>query len=88
MSDDVDDLVSFLAAHSKLTQDESRRLLAELNLFFDETAEAFVRRRHQELQDSGLRNSAIFQRIQQEMGGRRFKAEDLSERQIRRMIYG
>jgi hypothetical protein len=48
----------------------------------------FIARRHSELQARGESNPQIFERIAEELRGLRFKAPELSARQIRRRIYG
>jgi hypothetical protein len=48
----------------------------------------FIARRHAELQAQGESNAEIFERIAAELRGLRFKAPELSARQIRRRIYG
>ena len=76
------------AAGSSRSRSEARRIVEEVVSFYGETAEAFVTRRHRELQAEGLRNRAIYARIAAELEGRRFRAPGLSERQIRRIVYG
>ena len=56
--------------------------------YFDEPVEKYVRRRHGELQKAGLANPAIYQQIAAELTWWRVAAPRLSERQIRRVIYG
>jgi hypothetical protein len=48
----------------------------------------FIARRHAELQAQGDSNPAIFERIAEELRCLRFRAPELSARQIRRRIYG
>jgi hypothetical protein len=48
----------------------------------------YIRRRHRRLQNQGLSNPQIFTRLTQELPRWRFRAAQLSERQIRRVIYG
>ena len=62
--------------------------MEEVISFYGETPEVFVVRRHRELKAEGLRNSAIYARVAAEMDSWRFRAPRLSERQIRRIIYG
>ncbi len=59
-------------------------VLDSLGLEVDE----FIARRHAELQAQGGTNSEIFDRIAEELRALRFKAPELSARQIRRRIYG
>jgi hypothetical protein len=87
---DVDDLSAHLARITRLDATEARRAVLELlDLLSIETADAYVIRRHRELQAGGaLRNDAIFRRIAEELAGRPFAAPAYTERQIRRLIYG
>jgi hypothetical protein len=64
------------------------RVVDDVLAFLNETPEAFVCRRHFALQGEGLANAEIFARILSELERLRFKAPELSERQIRRIIYG
>ncbi len=83
-----DDLVSHLTRITALPPDTAARLVMEVVAYFDETTEAFVRRRHRELQRAGRANAESFRRIAAELEGRPVAAPRLSERQIRRLIYG
>jgi len=87
---DLDDLAAFLARSSRLDAVEARRLLDEIVAQLStETVEQFVVRRHRELkQQDAERNEAIYRRIVDEVAARPFAAARLSERQIRRLIYG
>ena len=57
-------------------------------VYFDEPVERFVARRHRELREAGLVNAEIYARIATELAGRPVAAPSLTERQIRRLIYG
>ena len=59
-------------------------VLDSLGLEVDE----YIARRHGELQQQGASNNEIFERIAEELRALRFKAPELSARQIRRRIYG
>jgi len=85
---DLLELAGHLARTTRLAPAEARRVIEEVLAFLDETPEAFVRRRHLELQGEGLDNAAIFARLEAELGRRRFRAPVLSIRQIRRLVYG
>lgn len=82
------DLVHHLSVRLGLDPRQAVRVVEELLAYFGEPAETFVVRRHHELQRQGLRNPAIFARIQAELEERRFPAPRLSARQLRRWIYG
>jgi hypothetical protein len=86
--EDVDALVEHLERSSCLSRGEAERVVADVVAFFSEAPDAFVVRRHGELKATGFSNSAIFAAIAAELDGRRFRAPPLSERQIRRLIYG
>lgn len=81
-------LLAHLARVSRLGRDEAAKLVLETLAYFADTVEEFVARRHAELQAENLRNDAIFARIRDELAARRFAAPPLSERQIRRLVYG
>jgi hypothetical protein len=85
---DLTELVEYLARTSRLTTAEARRVVHEVMAFLDDTPEAFVRRRHLQLQHQGLSNTAIFERLAIELRTLRFRAPEFSERQLRRLIYG
>ena len=48
----------------------------------------FVQRRHDELRRRQRKNGEIWPVIATELGARRFAAPELSERQLRRIVYG
>ncbi len=87
---DVDELSAHLARSTRLDANEARRAVLELlDLLSSETPEAYVRRRHSELKSNGrLTNNLIYRRIAHELTTRPFGVAPLSERQIRRLIYG
>jgi hypothetical protein len=90
MSDraELEDLVAYFVRTSRLSRPEAIRLIDEVLSFLDELPEQFIRRRHRALQDEGRANDEIFARIAAELARRRFRAPALTERQIRRIIYG
>lgn len=83
-----DDLVDHLVRTTPLGRGEAARVVLDVLAYFDETVEEFVRRRHRELQGRGLRNPAIFAQIIEEMPHRAVAPPELSERQLRRIVYG
>ena len=87
---DVDELSAYLASTTRLEPAEARRVVRELLEFLaEETAEAFAIRRHRELKAEGtVKNDAIYRLIAAEMAQRPFAAPRLTQRQIRRLIYG
>jgi len=84
----LDDLLAHLGRVTPLGPGELARLVDELLAYFSESIEEFVVRRHRELQTEELRNEDIFARLAAELRQRRFTAPSLSQRQIRRLIYG
>lgn len=81
-------LVRHVEESSGLTPAEALRLVEDVLSFHDQPVEEWVRRRHAELKTYGARNAEIFARLQQELRGHVVAAPELSERQLRRMIYG
>ena len=90
MSDEspTEALIDHLCRLGALDARQAARLLDEVLAFYDETPDAFLRRRHRELQLAGLANAAIYRTLLAELPTRRFAAAPRSERQIRRAIYG
>jgi hypothetical protein len=86
--DDLRELFAHLGRISRLGSSEVEKIVAETLDYFAESVEQFVARRHAELQAAELKNDVIFARIQAELRARRFAAPVLSERQIRRLVYG
>lgn len=84
----LEQLVDHLERTTRLSHSEAVRVVAEVLEYFAEPLEGFVARRHAELQGEALKNAEIFERIAVELSQRRFAAPPLSERQIRRMVYG
>jgi len=82
------DLARYLAASTGLPQPTAARVIADVTTYFGETIEEFVRRRHTELHRHQYRNRQIWPVIAAELGQRRFAAPGLSERQLRRIVYG
>ena len=82
-------LINHLNRSSGLSQDEARKIITEVIAFMAEDPEDFVRRRHAEIKrETGLSNPQIFERIESEVKQRVFSTRPLTQRQIRRMIYG
>jgi len=82
------DLARYLAASTGLPQSTAMRVIADVTAYFSETTEEFVRRRHAELQRGQRTNDEIWPVIAAELGQRRFAAPGLSQRQLRRLVYG
>jgi hypothetical protein len=82
------DLVRHVADSTGLPESTATRVVADINEFFSETVDDYVRRRHAELKGDHRKNDEIWPLITAELGVRRFGAPDLTERQLRRMVYG
>ena len=67
---------------------EALQLVGEVLAYFDEPLDAFVKRRHGDLQRAGLANPVIFTQIVDELRWWRIAAPTLTDRQVRRIIYG
>ena len=82
------DLARYLAASTGLPQPTAVRVIADVATYFNETVEEFVRRRHADLRQRQYKNDEIWSLIAAELSQRRFAAPGLSERQLRRLVYG
>ena len=86
---DFQPLIDHLCHSSDLNAAQASKIVAEVIAYFSESTDSYVRRRHLELkQDSGLANPQIFRRIESELAQLVFAAPQLTQRQIRRIIYG
>ena len=81
-------LVDHLVATTGLTAAEAARVVEDVLAFHDEPVEDYVRRRHAELKTCGARNAEIFAHLAEELAHRVVAAPALSERQLRRIVYG
>jgi hypothetical protein len=82
------ELVKHLTLTTPLPAAAATRVVEEVVAYFNESTEGFVRRRHRELQTTGLANAEIFRLVAAELVARPVAAPELSERQIRRLVYG
>ena len=82
------DLVRHVIATTGLSPATATRVVADVVAYFDETVEDFVRRRHHELRLRQLKNAQIWSALADEIATRRFGAPVMTERQLRRMVYG
>lgn len=87
-SDSWSPLLDHLGRTTRLDREEAEKVVRETLAYFSESLSEFVARRHRELRATGHKNDAIYDRIANEVRTRRFVAEQLTERQIRRLIYG
>jgi hypothetical protein len=83
-----DDVVERVAATAGLSRAEAARLVDDVVTWYREPVEQYVRRRHAHLRTYGGRNADIYARLADELRSRVVAAPDLSERQLRRIIYG
>ena len=81
-------LVARIAASTGLSPAEAARVVEDVVAFHAEPVEDYVRRRHAQMKTYGARNDEIFARIAEELAGRVVAAPGLSERQLRRIVYG
>ena len=81
-------LVDHLVDTTGLTPAEAARVVGDVLAFHHEPVESYVRRRHAELKTYGARNSEIFARLAEELPHLVLAAPALSERQLRRIVYG
>lgn len=83
-----EELVRHVAASTGLPEATATRVVADVAAYFAETVDDYVRRRHGELRGAHWKNEEIWPQLAAELGARRFGAPQLSERQLRRMVYG
>ncbi|GAB3877486.1 hypothetical protein [Terrabacter terrigena] len=82
------DLVAHVASSTGLSEGEAARVVGDVLAHYRQPVEEYVRRRHARLQLHGTRNPEIYRAIAAELGERLVAAPELSERQLRRIIYG
>ncbi len=82
------DLVRHVAGTTGLPPGVAARVVADVVAYFAETTEDFVRRRHRELRGRQYRNAQIWTALAAELSTRPVAAPALSERQLRRIVYG
>jgi hypothetical protein len=82
------DLIDRLAASASLTPTEAARVVEDVLAWYREPVEDFVRRRHAYHRLYGKRNPEIFELIAGELATRLVAAPCLSQRQLRRIVYG
>jgi tRNA(His) 5'-end guanylyltransferase len=82
------DLVRRIAESTGLPEATATRVVADVAAYFAETVQDYVRRRHDELKRKQRKNDEIWPQIAAELKTRRFGAQELSGRQLRRIVYG
>ena len=80
-------LVSHVVATTSLTPGEAARVIEDVIAFHAQPVEVYVRERHARLKTYGATNPEIFTRIAAELRERVVAAPELSERQLRRIVY-
>ena len=82
------ELVERIVASTDLSPAEADRVAEDVLAWYREPLLDYVRRRHAELQQRGTRNAEIYRLLAAEIRRRPFAAPEVSERQLRRFIYG
>ena len=82
------DLVRHVARSTGLDEATASRVVADVMAYFAQTVEEYVVQRHEYLKSRNRRNDDIWPLIMDELKTRRFTADGLSERKLRRMVYG
>jgi hypothetical protein len=82
------ELADRVAATTGLSASEAARVIDDVLAWYGEPVEDFVRRRHAHYQLYGRRNSEIFGLIAAELRERVVASPRLTERQLRRIVYG
>ncbi len=77
-----------MAQAAGLSIGEASRIVADVVAYYAEPTAAYVRRRHARLRAEGMRNPEIFAQIRSELERRVVTPPELSERQLRRIVYG
>lgn len=80
-------LVSHVVATTSLTPGEAARVIEDVIAYHAQVVEDYVRERHALLKTYGAKNPEIFARIAEELRERVVAAPDLTERQLRRIVY-
>ena len=82
------ELVRHVVTTTGLPEPVAARVVADVVGYFSETTEAYVRRRHRELASRDRRNAEIWPVIASELATRPVRSGPVSERQLRRIVYG
>jgi hypothetical protein len=83
-----EDLIGHLQAITGLDAAALEKILEEIDHWYVEDLSAWLQRRHRELQHQGLKNREIYPRLQEEARRVLVRPGSLSQRQIRRALYG
>ena len=82
------DLIRHVARSTGLDEATASRVVADVIAYFGQSVEEYVIERHGDLKNRTRKNDDLWPLITDELKSRRFKAEELSERQLRRIVYG
>ena len=82
------ELVERIVASTDLSPAEANRVVEDVLAWYAEPLLDYVRRRHAQLRLQGVRNPEIYRLLRAEIRRRPFAAPEVSERQLRRYIYG
>jgi hypothetical protein len=82
------ELIDRVAGSAGLTAAEAARVVQDVVAWYREPVEDYVRRRHAHHHLYGRRNPETFELIAAELADRVVAAPALSERQLRRIVYG
>jgi len=82
------DIIDRVATSTGLPVNVAARVVEDVLAFYRQSTEQYVRDRHTELQTAGKKNPEIFPQIAGELRRRLVAAPPLSERQLRRIVYG
>jgi hypothetical protein len=82
------DLIDRVSGSAGLTPAEAARVVEDVLAWYREPVEDYVRRRHAHYRVYGTRNAEIFALIAAELAHRLVAAPRLSQRQLRRIVYG
>jgi DNA-directed RNA polymerase subunit F len=82
------DLIERVASSTGLTPAEAARVVEDVLAWYREPLQDYVRRRHAHHRLFGKRNPEIFALIADELAERLVAAPPVSQRQLRRIIYG
>ncbi|GAB3711718.1 hypothetical protein GCM10027598_18030 [Amycolatopsis oliviviridis] len=82
------DIVEQVALSTGLSTAIAARVVADVLAFYRQPVEQYVRSRHARLQAEGRKNPEIFPLVAGELSRRLVAPPDLSERQLRRIVYG
>lgn len=83
-----EELLAHLQIVTGLDRPRLEKIVGEVRAWYTGDLASWIRDRHRELQRAGLHNREIYPRIQQEAQRILVRPAPLSERQIRRIVYG